>query len=145
MADNRAILRLLILLVAVTTGLAMYASYRLEQSLPPPLVDFVHTQNNTEVSAAQGIVALGVALSLVMLLAGLIGMWWCRRWARWLFTGGALAQPILTALVGWANPGALISNAIEAGANTASDMSVGATLVMVWLVMEADFTVARIR
>jgi hypothetical protein len=144
MADNRAILRLLILLVAVTTGLAMYGGFRLEQTLPGPLVDFVRAQNTTEVSAAQGVVALGVMLSLGMMLAGLIGMWWCRRWARWLFTVGALAQPILTALVGWTNPAALISNAIEAGANTASDMTVGATLVVVWLVMEADFAVSRV-
>jgi hypothetical protein len=33
----------------------------------------------------------------------------------------------------------LVFNAVASGANTASDMSIGATLAMVWLVMEADF------
>jgi hypothetical protein len=140
MTDNRAILRLLILLVAVTTGLTIYASYRLEQTLPAPLIAFIHTRDNAEISTPDGIAATLTMLLWVTLLAGLFGMWWCRPWARWAFTVAALAQPVLMMVVGWTDPASLIFNAVAGGANTASDMSVGATLAMVWLVMEADFT-----
>jgi hypothetical protein len=141
MADNRSILRLLILLVAVTTGLTVYASYRFDQTLPEPLVAFIHARDNAtaEVSSSEAFAGIAAMLLMIMTVTGLVGMWWCRRWARWIFTVAALAQPLLTAFLGWSSPATLISNAIESGANTASDMAIGATLALAWLVMEADF------
>jgi hypothetical protein len=145
MADNRSVLRLLILLVAVTTGLDLYASINLEQTLPPQLLAFVHERNDTTISTTAAVTDLATLLMLAMMLAGLVGMWWCRRWARWAFTVGALSFPVLTVVLGMADPASLISNAIESGANAASYMSIGATLALVWVGMEHDFTTSPAR
>jgi hypothetical protein len=141
MADNRSVLRLLILLVAVTTGLTVYASVNLGQTLPPQLFTFIHQHDDaTTISTAVAVTDLVTLLMLGMMIAGMVGMWWCRRWARWAFTVAALSFPVLNVVIGLADPTSLISNAIQSGANSASDMSIGATLVLIWVGMEHDFT-----
>ncbi|HLH89954.1 MAG TPA: hypothetical protein VKX28_15990 [Xanthobacteraceae bacterium] len=141
MADNRSILRLLILLVAVTTGLTVYASVNLERTLPPQLLAFVHQRDDaTTISTSMAVTTLVTFLLLVLLIAGMVGMWWCRRWARWSFTIAALSFPVLNVIIGMTDPTALVSNAIQSGANSASDMSIGATLALIWVGMEHDFT-----
>ena len=141
MADNRSVLRLLILLVAVTTGLTVYANVNLEGTLPPQLLAIVHQRDDaTTISTSMAVTTLVTFLSLVMMIAGMVGMWWCRRWARWAFTVAALSFPVLNVIIGMADPTSLISNAIQSGANSASDMSIGATLALIWVGMEHDFT-----
>jgi len=142
MADNRSILRLLILLVAVTTGLTLYASVRFDQTLPPTLLTFVHTPANSDTSVPQAILALAITLQLIGMLVGLAGMWWCRGWARWIFTVAVLASPVLSVLLGLTDARSLVSNAIASGANSASDIAVGATLALIWFGMERDFTMS---
>jgi hypothetical protein len=146
MVDNRSVLRLLILLVAVTTGLTFYASFNLEQTLPPQLITFLHERDDaTTISTTVAVTGLVTVLMLAMMLAGLVGMWWCRRWARWAFTVAALSFPVLNVILGMADPASLISNAIQSGANSASDMSIGATLALIWVAMEHDFTTSPAR
>jgi hypothetical protein len=140
MTDNRSILRLLILLVAVTTGMTMYAGLRFDQTLPPTLLTFVHARSDAEITVPGAVAAAALVLQLIGLLAGLVGMWWCRGWARWIFTVAALASPVLSVVLGLVDPRSLVSNAIEAGANSASDLAVGATLALIWFSMERDFT-----
>ena len=141
MADNRSVLRLLILLVAVTTGLTVYASVNLERTLPPQLLAFIHQRDDAAtISTSMALTTLVTFLLLVMMIAGMVGMWWCRRWARWAFTVAALSFPVLNVIIGMTDPTSLISNAIQSGANSASDMSIGATLALIWVGMEHDFT-----
>jgi uncharacterized membrane protein (DUF2068 family) len=137
--DNQAILRLLIALVLVTTGLTFYAGVHLANTLPPPLYAFVQSQSNATVSTSQAAAALVVLALLVMAMAGMAGLWWCRRWGRWVFTVSSLALPVVTVIQAIADPTTLILNAIESGANTASNMAIGATLAMIWLGMGPEF------
>ncbi len=140
MTDNRSILRLLILLVVVTTGMTMYTGLRFDQTLPPTLLTFVRTPANTDLSTLDTIIAVALGVDLIGMLVGLVGMWWCRRWARWIFTVAALASPVLSVVLGLNDPRSLVSNAIESGANSASNMAIGATLALIWFSMERDFT-----
>jgi hypothetical protein len=138
--DNQSILRLLIGLVVVTTGLTIYAGLRLEHTLPAPLYAFVHSQDNgAGLSPSQTIAGLVILVLYVLVVAGIIGLWWCRRWARWTFTIAALAMPVLSVYLGIVDPTTLIANAVESGANTASNMAIGATLAMIWLGMGPEF------
>jgi hypothetical protein len=141
MVDNRSVLRLLILLVAVTTGLTVYASVNLGGTLPPQLFTFIHQNDDaTTMSTAVAVTDIVTLLMLALMIAGMAGMWWCRRWARWAFTVAALSFPVLNVVIGMADPTSLVFNAIQSGANSASDMSIGATLVMIWVAMEHEFT-----
>jgi hypothetical protein len=141
MADNRSVLRLLILLVAVTTGLTVYAGVNLDRTLPPQLLAFIHQRDDaTTISTSMAVITLVNLLLLAMMIAGMVGMWWCRRWARWTFTVAVLSFPVLSVVIGMTDPTSLISNAIQSGANSASDMSIGATLALIWVGMEHDFT-----
>jgi hypothetical protein len=141
MTDNRSILRLLILLVAVTSGMTLYAGPRFDQTLPQQLLTFIHARAaDAELSTPEAIAAAAIGLQLIGMVVGLVGMWWCRRWARWIFTVAMLSSPVLTTLLGLSDPRSLVSNAIEAGANSASDLAVGATLALIWFSMERDFT-----
>ena len=138
--DNQSILRLLISLVLVTTAMTFYAGVHLERTLPVPLYNFVHGQENANISTPQAVSALLVLALLVLAVAGMAGLWWCRRWGRFAFTVASLALPVVTAFQAVVDPTALISNAVESGANTASNMAIGATLAMIWLGMEAEFS-----
>ena len=138
--DNQSILRLLISLVLVTTAMTFYAGVHLERTLPEPLHAFVRAQANGNISTSQAASALLVLACLVLAVAGMAGLWWCRRWGRWAFTVGSLALPVVTVVQAIADPTALIANAVESGANTASNMAIGATLAMIWLGMEAEFS-----
>jgi uncharacterized membrane protein (DUF2068 family) len=137
--DNQAILRLLIALVAVTTGLSIYANAQLQHTLPAPLFAFVHAQDNTNPPGVQVVAGLVTLAWFVLVLVGMAGLWWCRGWGRWAFTAAAFALPIITVYVAIVDPTTLISNAIESGANGASYMAIGATLAMIWLGMGPEF------
>jgi len=138
-ADNRSVLRLLIALVLVTSGLAIYAALHFESTLPAPLLAFVHSQDNAEIAASQEIAATLTLLLFALALVGMAGLWWCRRWGRWAFTVAALASPIAAVLQAMADPTTSILNPIAMGANSASDMSIGAILILIWFGMGADF------
>ena len=137
--ENQAILRLLIALVLVTTAMTFYAGVHLAHTLPAPLYAFVHAQDHATISSSQAASALVVLALLVMAVAGMAGLWWCRRWGRWAFTVASLALPVVTVIQAVADPTTLILNAIESGANMASNMAIGATLAMIWLVMGPEF------
>jgi len=137
--ENQAILRLLIALVLVTTAMTFYAGVHLANTLPAPLYAFVQTQGNANISTSQAASALVVLALLVLAVAGLAGLWWCRRWGRWAFTVASLAFPVMTVIQAVADPTTLILNAVEAGANMASNMAIGGTLAMIWLVMGPEF------
>jgi uncharacterized membrane protein (DUF2068 family) len=137
--DNQAILRLLIALVVVTTGLSIYANVNLEHTLPAPLYAFVHAQDRTNLPTSQALAALLTLAWSVLAIIGLAGLWWCRRWGRLAFTVASLALPILTVYDAIVDPTTLVSNAIESGANTASSMAIGGTLAMIWLGMSVEF------
>jgi len=137
--ENHVILRLLIALVLVTSALTFYAGVHLANTLPAPLYAFVHSQENANVSTSQAVAALAVLALLVLAVAGMAGLWWCRRWGRWAFTVASLALPVVTVIQAIADPTTLITNALESGANTASNMAIGGTLAMIWLGMGAEF------
>jgi uncharacterized membrane protein (DUF2068 family) len=137
--DNQSILRLLLALVVVTTGLSVYANVALQQTLPAPLYAFIHGQDNGNVPASQAFAAVATLAWFVLAIVGMAGLWWSRRWGRWAFTVAGLALPIITVYVAIVDPTTLISNAIESGATTASNMAFGATLAMIWLGMSAEF------
>jgi hypothetical protein len=138
--DNQSILRLLISLVLVTTAMTFYAGIHLERTLPDPLYAFVHAQANGNISTSQAASALLVFAFVALAVVGMVGLWWCRRWGRWAFTVGSLALPVVTVVQAITDPAALITNAVESGANMASNMAIGATLAMIWLGMEVEFS-----
>ncbi|HEY1540950.1 MAG TPA: hypothetical protein VGG01_00950 [Xanthobacteraceae bacterium] len=138
--DNQSILRLLISLVLVTTAMTFYAGIHLERTLPEPLYAFVHAQANGNISTSQAASALLVFAFVALAVTGMVGLWWCRRWGRLAFTVGSLALPVVVVVQAITDPAALITNAVESGANMASNMAIGATLAMIWLGMEAEFS-----
>ncbi len=111
--DNQSILRLLLALVVVTTGLSMYANVALQHTLPAPLYAFVHAQDNANMPTSQAFAAVVTLAWFALAIAGMAGLWWCRRWGRWAFTVASLALPIITVYVAIVDPTTLISNAIE--------------------------------
>src|ERR1700742_4176759 len=94
--DNTTILRLLIALVAVTTGLAMYAGMALNQTLPEPLYAFVQAHDNDSMSSSQVAAILLLLAWFVLAIVGMAGLWWCRSWGRWAFTVASLILPFFT-------------------------------------------------
>jgi len=137
--DNQAILRLLLALVIVTTGLSIYANAQLQHTLPAPLYAFVHARDNASPPAPLVVAGLVILAWFVLAIVGMVGLWWCRRWGRWAFTVAGLALPIITVYVAIVDPTTLVMNGIESGANTASNMAIGATIAMIWLGMSAEF------
>jgi len=137
---NRFFLRLLIILLLVTLGAAAVAGSYFKDTLPEPVAAFVSASNDAEFTSAQWIAFLLASIAIVAAVVGMIGLWWCRRWARWVFTISALAWPVMSGLVGFVAPDTLVSNFVEIAFNSAADMVTGAILALTWLGMSADFT-----
>jgi hypothetical protein len=129
----------LIALVGATLVLGAYAQLGLDHTLPTPLYSFVHAQDSAGFSTAQGISVVAMLASFVLMIAGLIGLWWNQRWARWTFTISALAWPVVSMWVSTLVPAMLVANAFESAATDSSLMAIGATLAMIWFSLETEF------
>jgi hypothetical protein len=136
---NRFFLRLLMILLVITVGATVIAGGYFKDTLPAALAAFVKADDDADVTSPQLIALLIASIAMVASVVGMVGLWWCRRWARWVFTIPALTWPLLGGLVGFLEPTALVSNFIETMFNSAVDTINGAILALIWLGMSADF------
>jgi hypothetical protein len=136
---NRFFLRLLMVLLVATVGATVAAGPYFHDTLPAPLAAFINASDDTNLTTPQVITFLIGLVSIVAGVVGMTGLWWCRRWARWVFTIPVLTWPVLGGVLAFVDPTLLISNFIQIGFNTAADMVNGAILALIWLGMSADF------
>jgi hypothetical protein len=129
------ILRLAIILTFIAGGISVAAGFLLNNTLPGELAQFVKAQEATEVTNRQAATSIPYLLIIAALVTGLIGLWWCKRWARLLFSIAAILVPPMTAILGFVSSETLVSNAVEAGAASALSMFIGVVIALAWFGM----------
>jgi hypothetical protein len=137
--DKTYILRLAIILTFIAVSISIAAGFFLNNTLPAELAQSVKAHEDADITDRQAAVILPFLLILIVMLVGLIGLWWCKRWARLLFTIAAILTPPMTAIAGFVAANTLVSNAVEAGVDSALSMFIGAIVAMTWLVMPEEF------
>ncbi len=134
--SQKTILRLLIVLAFVALVSEIGANSLFKNTLPPELAQFVKAHDAAPLTGS----ALAFALIvLVCNCVGLIGLWWGKRWARIVFSIGALLAPVVVIVVGFADSSTLISNAVELGASNVTAIIDGAILALIWFEMPKQF------
>jgi hypothetical protein len=115
------------------------ATFLLKNTLPAEVAQFVKAQEATDVTGRQAAALLPSLLVFAAMFAGLIGLWWCKRWARLLFSVAAVLSAPLSTILGLVSPEMLVSNAVETGADIASSMLMGGIIAMTWFGMPEEF------
>jgi hypothetical protein len=133
------ILRLAIILTVLALSVEIAASLLLKNTLPAELAQFVQARETADLTSRQAVSFLSLFLVLAALLAGLIGLWWCKRWARLLFSIAAILIPPTAAIAGFLSGETLVSNAVEIGADSALNIFIGAIFALVWFAMPEEF------
>lgn len=107
--------------------------------LSPELAALLAGYEDQELDTTSAVLVGSILLWLVAMAASLIGLWWCRRWARRLFTLCiALSLPIVIAAPA-ALPSVQIQTPVDQMATVLLSLLNGATLALVWQGMQADF------
>jgi len=118
-------LRVLVVLEIALTLISMAIEMYFENELPPPLRDFIAEQASQPLGLMKPLLG---ALLLIGLVAGWIGLWHLKPWARLVYS--------IVAVIGFvATPfyGPVVSHGI---AHTVSELDVtvgGMTLALIWL------------
>lgn len=83
-----------------------------------------------------------VLIWLAALATSLIGLWWTRPWARRLFSIGIAAGIPITLATPASAPALFVQTPVDVIATTVLSLLNGATLALIWLGMDEEFTQA---
>jgi len=136
-------LRVVILFAFVALAVTATAGFLLNHTLPAELRQFTEAQQSADFEIYEAIGLLSLLAVLSALIVGMIGLVWCQRWARILFSAVVIVGPVVTAVAGFTYPDTLVSNAVELGANEAFTLLIGALFAMTWLWMPEEFKSAK--
>jgi hypothetical protein len=135
-------LRLVILIQLIAIAVEFWA-LRFDSTLPVELRHFKEAQvaavDAGHIDDRVWLSILAAAAVSIAFVVGGTGLWWCRRWARILFSASAVLIPPMTAADGVVLPESLITNAVAYSANVAGCMVLGVLLAMIWLWMPEEF------
>lgn len=132
---NVSALRILIAFSLLSFAASLAAAYLGNSSLLKEIYRGLNIPTDRNASVATfTLLGLTIVVGSIPYIASLIGLWWCKRLARILYTILILGTTALEAMSGMD-----AQSALEAGTYTASSMLSGAILALIWLAMEDDF------
>ena len=139
---GRVLLRILIALeIAVAISLMVASTIQSLALHAHPSQLTVYTAG-PPLSGMEVAAAVSTWLFFFSFWAGLIGLWWCQAWARFLFTAASLLYPALivaTMLLGGLHEGPDSAGTAATVATVAGYIPIAAILVQIWFRMSTEF------